>query len=374
MLSNGPYLKNWYPGLGEVSVLRSFPRPVLEFIRDAADEDPEFVGEYLVPLLDRPDALGEICDDLSDAVYNLECEMSGLGELGYLGKSAFKRLSKAIKKVHAAVEKKIMPKAILKVEKKVSDVGKKVAQKYGSTIISVAGAILAPFTGGASLAAAAVLVAANNAYQKKRLADKAKKASAANADQLVQEAAAADAVTARQVDDFYNQNQAWFVQAGVTPDKWAGMTLQQKIDTINAGANGTLKVGSPPPPTPVPSFSPEPPSTQPMQPPGYAPSGGGYAPSGGGYAPSGGGGGGGGDASSVWGGQGIGPSGATSPYTSGGSLQQPATAQAGMFGDMGGMLLPALAIGAAIMFFGKKTGSGSRRRRNPSRRRHRCVA
>lgn len=353
MLSNGPYLRGWYPGFGEVSVLGSFPRPVLEFIRDAAQEDPEFVGEYLVPLLDRPDALGEICEDLTDAVYDLECEMSGLGEFGNLGKSAFKRLSKAVKKVHAAVEKKIMPKAVLKVEKKVSDVGKKVAQKYGSTIISAAGLILAPFTGGMSIAAASALAAANTAYQKKRLADKAKQASSRDAAQLQQEAVAADAVTQRQVDDFYNQNQSWFAQYGITPGRWAAMTLQQKIDTINAGANGTLKPGEPPPMSAPPAQAP---SMMPI------PSGGGYTPSGGGYAPSGGGGGGG----DVWGGQGIGPSGATSSYQPGGGARQPV--QAGMF-DSGGMLLPALAIGAAIMLLGKKKGGGSRRRRNPPRRR-----
>lgn len=366
MLANGPYLRGWYPGLGEVSVLQSFPRPILEFIKNASDEDPEFVGEYLVPLLDRPNALDEICTDLSDAVYSLECEMSGLGDLGYLGKSAFKRLSKAVKRVHAAVEKKIMPKAITKIEQKVSDVGKKVARKYGSTIISAAGAILAPFTGGASLAAASVLVAANNAYQKKRQADAAKKMSSANAAQLAQEAAAADQETSRQVDDFYNQNRAWFEQYGITSGKWSAMSLQQKIDTINAGANGTLKPGVTPPsaaPAPSSGFPPSAPSNFSPSMPSAGPS----MPSGG-FSPSGGSG---GDPSSVWGGQGIGPSGATSPYQSGGA--QPQAAQAGML-DGGGMLLPVLAIGAVVMLAGGKKGGGSRRRRNPPRRRRRCVA
>lgn len=351
MIANGPYLKDWYPGLGEVSVLRSFPRPIFQFVQDAAEEDPNFLEEYLVPLLGEPDALDRITCDLSDAIMDLE--NGGLGELGFLGKSLLKRAASAVKRVHKAVAQKIMPKAVLKVEEKINKVAKNVGKKYGSTLISAAGAILAPFTGGASLAAAAVLVAANNAYQKKRQADAAKKMSAANAAQLQAEAAAANAATERQVNDFYSQNQAWFEQYGITPAKWARMTLQQKIDTINAGANGTLKPNAPPPPA-MPGGGFDAPSPSGAGSPGMP-----SYPSGGG--------GGGGDSGLFPGG--TGPSGATSPYQPGGPSGQPQAAQAGMLDGGGGMLLPMLAVGAAVMLSSGKKGGGSRRKRNPSRRR-----
>ena len=385
-VQDGPYLRNWYPGLGETRVLETFPRPVLEFLADASEEDPGFVGEYLVPVLEGDRPLDRICCDLSDAIMDAEYSERGLGGLGFLGKSPFKRIKKAVKRIHTAVAKKIMPKAlqkidakvmktISKVDTKIHDTTKKVWKKYGNTIISVAGAVLAPFTGGASLAAASVLVAANTAYTKKRQADEAKKAGRRDAAQFQAQADASDRALMQQLDDFYRQNQAWFLEYGITPDKWAGMNLEQKIELINAGAEGRLP-RDPGPGTPRTSA----PAPAPVSAPAPAPSGGGFvpptlppgggfspAPSGGGYSPPGGGG---GDPSSVWGGSGIGPSGATSPFQSAGASGQPQQARAGMFGDSG-MMLPMLALGAVAILGSQKKGGGSRRKRNPSRGRRR---
>lgn len=204
--------------------------------------------------------------------------------------------------------------------------------KYGGIVILAVGAALALFTGGASLAAASALAAANNAYYKKREADKAKAAGSREAHRLHQEAKAADAQTQRQVDDFYAQNQQWFIDNfAVTPDKWAKLSLKDKLGLINSGATGQPPAGA----TPID----------------------GGAAAGGGYGTPGGGGGGGapGDPSAAPGG--------------------PKVATAGMFD---GAMMPALLAGGVVLaaVFGKPVKGGSKRRRsrrNPGRRRWRVA-
>ncbi len=367
------YLKDWYPGYGEVETIRRMCPLAQDFLRDAVQEDPDFLQNYVLPTLQGyEDPEEKILSDLSDAVMAYELAEDGLGDLdgnlGNLGKSFFKKVGKAIKKVAktvAKVTKKIALapikatervakftvreakkeiKATEKIGKKVGKVASNVWQKYGNIILTVAGAVLAPFTAGASLAAAALLTAGNTLYAKKRAAARAKQANDRNASAVAADAAAAEADTLRQVDAFYAQNQQWFItNLGVTPDKWAQLTLQQKIDLINAGA-----MGRPPAGTPVsdPSGA------------GQPSSGGGYSAPGGGYSPSGDGGGAGG--SYMPGGGGGGQPGGP------GQVQE-----AGM---LGGAALPIIAAGVALAFVFGKPVKGGRTRRNPGRRRRRAVA
>ena len=349
-----PYLRGWYPGFGEMWIFERLPRTLQEYLAQASQEYPPFVEGYLVPTLGEPDPCERILSDLNCALAAADLESeglgdyeelldesAGLGDLGNLGKSFLKKVAKTIRSVHKKIAKAIVPKpirkfeekahkAITKVERKVEKAGSKILTKYGNVLITAAGAILAPFTGGASLAAAALLTGANTAYQKKRAADRAKKLAKADAAKLTQEAAQAQAQVDAQVDHFYNDNQAWFEQRGITPATWAGMTSQQKIDAINAGATG----GS-----------------------------GGAAPGSWG-APSGGGGGGSAFPGGGWGSDGAGPSGAPG--------SGPKASQAGLLDGDGGMLLPALALAAFAVMSGRSGGKGGRRRsrarRNPSRR------
>lgn len=383
--ANGPYLQGWYPGYGEQWIIDRLPAPLQGFIADAAEEYPPFVEEYLIPTLGDLYFYDRMLSDLSGAITALALEEQGLGEyedfldgsigLGEIGSlgGVLKKLKKAVKKVaHKVVApikkvaEKITPKPILNIQKKVAhaatSVHKKVekvhdkvehvagqiGKKYGNTIITAAGVILAPFTGGASLAAAAALTAANTAYQKKRAADKAKKLAKADAAKLQEEAKVAEDQLTKQVDSFYRDNQSWFMQRGITAEKWASMSLQQKIDAINAGTTsaGAGSAGSA-------GSSPRPPSY-----------GGGSIPSSGG----GGGGGGGGGAAFPGGGD-AGAGGGGAP----GAPQQQGqkVATAGMFD--GGAMAPLLAIGVVLALAGAgkggKSGSSRRRpRRNPRRR------
>lgn len=225
-------------GLGddELRELDKLPKQLVAYLADEA-QDPAFVRDYLVPALHTQNPYRTITRDISDAIYQYTVDPSGMGDLG---KSFFKKVAKVVRKVHKA----ITPKFMQKIEGKIHAVERKVWKKYGNVIIGVAGAVLAPFTGGASIAAASVILAGKSMYDKKKAADAAKKAAKVEAGQLQAEADAQAAQVAAQVDQFYRDNQAWFLQYDMTPEKWAQLTLDQKIEFINAGAAGRLPAGS----------------------------------------------------------------------------------------------------------------------------------
>jgi hypothetical protein len=385
------YLKDWSPGVGEAIALQRLPAPMRRFLSDAVEECPEFLEEYVLPALQSRDPYGTILGDMSiaGAAYDLElCGLGtyegNLGELGHLGKSLWKRVTHALKKslnpVQAIKGAIGFTKREIKKEVKLTE---KIFRKYGAIILTVAGAVLSPFTGGASAAAAAVLIAAQKAYQMKAAADKAKRESRKEAAAMQAQADAQNAQAEQQVDAFYQQNQQWFIdQLGVTPDKWAQLTLQQKIDLINAGASGQVPPNSTPvsapsgasAPASTPSVSSAPVDTSgsgPVvttpsiygpggpPPPGSAPSSSGPMPP---MPPD----------ASAGGGADWGSIATQAANQAAGQLStqtQAPVAQSSMFGSMSGMMLPAALIAAAVIFTQGGGGSGRRTRRNPRRRR-----
>lgn len=237
-----------FGGLGseELDELSRLPRKLVAYLAEEA-QDPVFVRDYLIDALRSSNPQEKIIRDISREAYEYEEDRKhgGMG-LGKKKRGFFKKIARVVRSTH----KKITPKFMQKIEAKVHKVGKKVWQKYGSVIISIVGAVLAPFTGGASMAAAAVIVAAKQMYDKKQAAIAAKKAAKADAGLISAEAAAQEAKVASDVDKFYSENQAWFLQYDMTPAKWAQLTLKQKVDFINAGASGSMPVTTPIPPPP----------------------------------------------------------------------------------------------------------------------------
>ncbi len=369
-------LSGWYPGLGEVEMIRRMSPAVQEFVADAAHEYDGFVGEYLLGILDEYECPNDkILHDLSLAVYRVNCQDlglagydddgSGLGELGGVFKKIRKAVQKVAKKVIAPIKKvaeKITPKPLLNLQKKVAkavtSVNKKVMQvhdkiehvagqvgkKYGNVIIQAAGMVLAPFTGGLSMVAAQALTAANTAYQKKRMADQAKKAARKDAGQLTAEADQAKNLAEQQMNDFYNQNREYFIKQGMTPEKWAAMSFDQKVAYLQSGmgsGGGSTPPGdSSPPPVGI------------NQPPSSGGGGGGGTPGGGG------GGGGGGSGMEYPSGDGGAPAGG------------PKIATSSMFS---GPMLPMLAAGVALALVFGKPVPGRKTKRNPGRRRRRVA-
>ena len=375
MIENQDPLSWWYPGFGEVQIVNQLRPELRDFLAGMAEEDPTFLDEYLIPALQSIDPERQILSDLEGALTEIELEevgLSGLGDLGNLGKSLKKRLKKKIKqvkKVAKAVGKPIV-KPVKAVAKDIGQAAKRIAKssagqaiaapftmglsvkgvregikkgmasKYAAPVIGVVGAVAAPFTGGASLAAASILLSANQMYQAKKAAQAAKSAAKADAATLSAQADQSEAETLAQVDQFYSQNQAWFAARGIDQATWNSMTLDQKIATIDKAAKGQLQLVQQQPAAAVPQELPE-------AAPSYAPPASAYQ--GAGFAPTAGGGGGGGGGFAP-----MEPSGA------------PKVAQAGLFS---GPLPLIMAAGALVyLLFGQKGhGRGRRTRRNPRR-------
>lgn len=269
-------------GLGarEVSALRRLSRQSLEIIADELHEP--FSRTTVLRILRSPDPERALADQISYEVaravrvYN-EVRAAGMGDVAYdewanqqEGLCGFfkkiKKKIKAVAKKVAAVPKKVV-KIHKKVAKKVVDVHKKVAKKavtitkntaknvaqfqkraikkvgkaikpYIPIILSVAGAVLAPFTGGASLAAAAALSAAYTLAMKAKQARAAKKAGRAEAAAIAAEVSAAEADLNRQLNDLFTGNQGVFAAAGITQAQWSGMSIEQRlavVERINSG-------------------------------------------------------------------------------------------------------------------------------------------
>lgn len=238
-------------GADELHELERLPKSLVSYLAEEA-QDPAFLRDYLTPALRSENPYKKIMGDITrEAIeYEEEVRHGDLG-LGKKKKGIFKKIRKVTKKVAQTQRKihaKITPKFMQKIQKKVGKVGKKVWKQYGGIIIAVVGAVLAPFTAGATLAlvtiGTAMAGAAKALYDKKKAADAAKRAGKADANLMVAEANKQEAETTAQVDKFYAENQAWFLQYELTPDKWAKLTVEQKIEFINAGVEGRLPKGT----------------------------------------------------------------------------------------------------------------------------------
>jgi hypothetical protein len=224
--------------------------------------------------------------------------------------------------------------------------------KIATPFLAVAGAVLAPFTGGASLAAASAISGVIKATQAAGQATIARNAAAYNAPQQAAAAQQQQSAAAAQLDQFFAANQPWFTQHGITQAAWSAMTTDQKIAILNAGVTGQ-------PVQNVPSSSS---SQTPAQ--AYAASAGASQDQGSGGSSSGG----------TYP-DGSSSSGGFSPYGA-----QPGAApgaQVATAGMLGGPILPILAVGAGLaLMFGKPVKGGRRTRRNPARksRRYRWSA
>ena len=82
-------LAGWYPGPGEIQKIRRMSPIVREFISDASEEDPDFIEDYLLGVLDQENSEGILIGDMTDAVLAYEYAVAGLGDyegnLGNLG-------------------------------------------------------------------------------------------------------------------------------------------------------------------------------------------------------------------------------------------------------------------------------------------------
>jgi hypothetical protein len=226
--------------------------------------DPEQVP-LLKELLRSPNPPKAIASEITDEIFEdiIDPMMEGGADaidisLKDLGKKKRRGFKKLIKKIGKPVMKAV--------------------RKYGVTVAMVAGAVLAPFTGGASLAAVSALQAADQMYKAKKAAKEAKKMAKAEASALDTEANRQEENLATELDKWYEANRQLMTSMGFPPDVWGTLPLDKKIEVLDKVGKGEIKVPAYAPPA-VPSGPPAgqpppgPPPGVPSYPAQYAPPG-----------------------------------------------------------------------------------------------------
>jgi hypothetical protein len=236
-------------GLGapEITALRRLSRNSLEIIAQELTEPGSHEAiKWILKQRNPEAALAQtIAENVRYATdFYIKNPGAGMGDL--LGKSFFKKLVKVVKKVTISIPKKIASKVasidpLYKIAKPTLKKVMNVVRKNLPIILTVAGAVLAPFTAGASLAIASVLTVARQLYVNKIEAHKAVVAGKAEAGAMQAQVDQQTATVMQQADQVYADNQEIFMAAGYDQATWNALTLDQKIDIITQASNGTLK-------------------------------------------------------------------------------------------------------------------------------------
>lgn len=246
-------------GLGdhEIFAMRRLSPGSLALIADELTNPASWPSVRKV--LRAPDVEKAIADEVARTVELAVSAIApavGMGDYDYEGDDLqdvgfgnfFKKIGKKIKKVAKKVvdiHKKVLKKTIVEPHKKMVKITKKVAKQVGKAIkpyipiiLTVVGAVLSPFTGGASLAVAAALNAAYTIAMKAKQARAAKAANKKEAKAMQAEVDAAKKDLDKQLDDLFTQNQGVFAAAGISQAQWNAMTTEQKlavVERINSG-------------------------------------------------------------------------------------------------------------------------------------------
>lgn len=299
-----------------VGRLPRFMKPVVE----AALEDRDSAAE-LRRVLHAPNPRAILAHEIRRATREALVEEGfrppiGMGELEYLDTGMGRSLKDSIKKVvrkvtspakkaHDKVLDKVLPqraadflkrsrKKISATHKRLKQKHKKIFLKYGEVVLPIVGLVLAPFTAGLSALAAGLISSGIKMYKQKQAAVAAKKAAKANANAMLAEANRQERELAAQVESFYAQNQQIFLAFGLTPEAWGMLTLDKKLDVIDALSRGELPQGwefiqvdeAPARPSTSPAPAPSAPAQPQYAAPAYQPSAPSYDPGYAGEAPS----------------------------------------------------------------------------------------
>lgn len=227
----------------EMSALDTFPKGLLKVVADEMD-DPEFVS-YLRWRLHQPNAAAKVEADLAEEIYD---ELFG-DDYEYppeefvvpgLGKGLSKKFKKVRKKVTGVIKKVPGLNKAYAFHKKIHRKVKKALKPYMGIILGIAGVILAPLTGGLSIAAATAITAGMKAYEAKKAAVVAKKQAKAEASVMNAEAKKEEAKAEAELDKFFNESKEYWAEYDVTPEKWAKLTFEAKLELVKAANEGRL--------------------------------------------------------------------------------------------------------------------------------------
>jgi hypothetical protein len=236
-------------GLGapEISALKRLSRPSLKIIAEELTEPGSHEAiRWILQQRNPEQALAQAVAENVRAVVAAHVANPNVGMGDLLGKSFFKKLVKLTKKITVSIPKKIASAVakhdpLYKLAKPTLTKVMNGVRKNLPIILTVAGGVLAPFTGGASLAAAAALTTARQLYANRIDTAKAVKAGKAEAGAMQAQVDQQTADVNKQANDVYHQNQEVFLAAGYDEAKWNALSLDDKIAIIQKASDGTLQ-------------------------------------------------------------------------------------------------------------------------------------
>lgn len=152
--------------------------------------------------------------------------------LGRSWKKRRRRLRKKVKRIARKVVPKlayVMPVLAL-TQKKLRKRWFRQAKALAPIVIPIAGALLAPFTGGASAVAAGIIMQGHKMYQQRKAIKAAEKEEKAAL--IAEEDVISKGIEAK-VDALYRQNTEVFIKAGYPPKRWKGFSLDMKLAALD---------------------------------------------------------------------------------------------------------------------------------------------
>lgn len=105
-------------------------------------------------------------------------------------------------------------------------------RKFGKLLITAFGAVLAPFTGGASMAAASLLTAGMTMIAAKKQAKRIAQTNSEESARIDAQVREQEKELSAKLDKMYDEHAPIFEGAGVTRDKWNALTVEQKLAVI----------------------------------------------------------------------------------------------------------------------------------------------
>lgn len=220
-LDNPDSVKEIAKLLREPNPAQALARELSRTLIEAMREDPDDADYYFDEVLEENPVFTR--EEFEQA------RQRGLGNPGFFDsiKRVAKKAGKPFKKVYEW-------------KKKIRKKFKKVIKPFIPIIVGIAGAVLAPFTGGASLAAAAAINAGIKYYDQRKAAKAAVKAQKKEAGAMQAEANRMEKEVEAKADKVYEEEKAHFLRAGITQGKWDAMSVDEKITIIQRIANGMM--------------------------------------------------------------------------------------------------------------------------------------
>jgi len=199
------------------------------------------------------DKVKRVIDKTEETVKRVASKIPGAKAVSDIGREIqeqAKRAGGAVQRIAKEAARKAAPLLAVAVPlslsvKSIRERAGKFYKKHGAVIITVVGAVLSPFTLGISAAVAGIVVAGMKYVQASQAAKKAIKEGKKEAAQMEEAVRNQEADLHVQCDEIYNhpESHAHFLAIGITPEKWASMSVEVKMGIIDSLSKGEMPAG-----------------------------------------------------------------------------------------------------------------------------------